>query len=344
LTDTAASPAAIPDLRNAAGNPPPSGLRIAFHTLPDGARLRLATARPDGSPRGTVLVLQGRNETLEKYFETMRDLLAEGLAVASFDWRGQGGSTRTTRLPGVGHVASLDELADDLHHVLRALPALTPGPVALLAHSMGGLVALHAGERIDRLVERMVLSAPLVQIPGGPLRRALVGLVCSALHWTGFGTLPVRRAALPGAEPARSDLSSDPRRLQRNAALARAGGDWTVGGLSASWLRAVLRAARRLDRSDTIARLTVPTLLLTAGADTVVSHHASQRLAWRMRTGHGITIPGCRHEILQEADRFRAPALAAALAFFETALPRPAPAAPPLDVAEFAETLETELG
>nr|WP_244978005.1 alpha/beta hydrolase [Aureimonas jatrophae] len=305
--------------------------------------MRLAGARPERPARGTVLILQGRNETVEKYFETMGDLLAEGFAVATFDWRGQGASSRSTPLASVGHVASIEQLALDLEHVLEHLvPERMPGPVAILAHSLGGLVALHAMERIEGSVERLVLSAPLVQIPGSRTTRRLIGAVCALLHGTGLGFLPVRRAALPGAEPERSDLSSDPARLRRNAALARASGDWAVSGLSASWLRAVLKSCRRLERSDVIARMGIPTLVLTAGADSVVSPQASSQLAWRMRTGHGITVPGARHELLQEADRYRAPVLAATIGFLEQALPRNVEA-PPLDVADIAQTLEKAL-
>ncbi|WP_062016874.1 alpha/beta fold hydrolase [Aureimonas sp. AU4] len=344
MTDLSAPAASAPPFRTVDGNPPPPGLEAGLHPLPDGARLRWVTALPTGPARGTVLILQGRNETLEKYFETMGDLLAEGFAVASFDWRGQGASGRSTPIASVGHITSIDQLAQDLEHVLHHLVrGRCPGPVAILAHSMGGLVALHAMEAIEHSVERLVLSAPLVRIPGSPAARRLIAATCALLHWTGLGILPVRRAALPGADPQRSDLSSDPVRLRRNAALARASGDWAVSGLSASWLRAVLRGCGRLERSDTIARMSVPTLVLTAGADSVVSPQASSHLAWRMRVGHGITVPGARHELLQEADRFRAPAMAAAIAFIEEALPRRLEA-PPLDVAELAQTLETALG
>ena len=44
--------------------------------------------------RGTVLLLNGRKEYLEKYHETICDLNDRGFAVVSFDWRGQGLSDR----------------------------------------------------------------------------------------------------------------------------------------------------------------------------------------------------------------------------------------------------------
>ena len=58
-----------------------------------GIKLRAAYAIPP-NPKGTVLILGGRGEFMERYFETMNDLMRRGFAVASFDWRGQGGSDR----------------------------------------------------------------------------------------------------------------------------------------------------------------------------------------------------------------------------------------------------------
>ena len=37
-------------------------------------------------------MLTGRTEYVEKYFETIGDILERGFAVAILDWRGQGGS------------------------------------------------------------------------------------------------------------------------------------------------------------------------------------------------------------------------------------------------------------
>jgi lysophospholipase len=44
-----------------------------------------------------------------------------------------------------------------------------------------------------------------------------------------------------------------------------------------------------------------------------------------MRCGHSIRVAGARHELLQEADRFREPALGAVETFFAESLPKPPP-------------------
>ena len=306
-------------------NPPPDGLALSWLETGDGARLRCALAPATGPARGTITLLQGRNEALEKYFETMRDLSARGFCVATFDWRGQGGSSRLSRFASVGHLPRFGLLVEDLDRFLREVAwARCPGPHAVVAHSMGGLVALAAMPLLEPQVERLVLTAPLIALPGSAGLHRFYAAAAGLLHVAGLGHLPVRRAARagPGTTLAGNPLTHDARRFLRNRAIEAAAPNLVVHSLSASWLRAMLRAARRFERSDTIAAMALPTLVITAGADRVVPSGASARLAWRMRTGHHLGVPGARHELLQEADRFREPVLAAIESFVGSSLPR----------------------
>ncbi|ALN72591.1 alpha/beta fold hydrolase [Aureimonas sp. AU20] len=329
-------------------NPPPTDVEFGFLDLGRERRLRyaLALGAEGGPSRGTVILLQGRNEASEKYFETMRDLNRLGFCVATFDWRGQGRSFRSTRSPTVGHVTRVGHYADDLLRVFsEVVLARCPGPYAILAHSMGGLVALAAMERLEPRVERMVLLAPFVGLPGSAFKTRLIGFLAGSLHWAGLGRVPLRRARRiePGASLADNPLTSDRARVERNLALQIAAPDLFVDSLSASWLRAVLKAQRRLDDSDRIARMRIPTLFIAAGADRIVSKRTAERLAWRMRSGHFLRVPGARHELLQEADRFREPTLSAFEAFLDSALPRVRPPEPAVDTALVEEALVAAL-
>src|SRR5690606_19433508 len=67
---------------------------------PDGTRIRYARFAAQGRPlKGTVLIIPGRNEFIEKYFETIGNLSARGFGTVVFDLRGQGGSDRLLRDP-----------------------------------------------------------------------------------------------------------------------------------------------------------------------------------------------------------------------------------------------------
>ena len=85
-------------------NPCPPGANIVGLRAADGVQLRAAYWRPEGAPRGTVALLQGRAEFIEKYYEVIGEILARGFAVATFVWRGQGMSQRLLGDRAKGHV------------------------------------------------------------------------------------------------------------------------------------------------------------------------------------------------------------------------------------------------
>ena len=60
----------------------------------DGDRLRTAIfdAAPGTPRRGVCVLLNGQTEFIEKYDEVIGELQGRGFAVATLDWRGQGGS------------------------------------------------------------------------------------------------------------------------------------------------------------------------------------------------------------------------------------------------------------
>src|SRR5690606_25723093 len=69
----------------------------------DGVGIRYARFAATGRPlKGTVIIVTGRNEYIEKYFETIRDLSALGLGTLIFDLRGQGLSDRLIADPARG--------------------------------------------------------------------------------------------------------------------------------------------------------------------------------------------------------------------------------------------------
>jgi lysophospholipase len=71
----------------------------------------------------------------------------------------------------------------------------------------------------------------------------------------------------------------------------------------------------RVTHQDHLTRIRIPTLLLCPTADPLVPRKAVGDLARIFRAARLIEIDGARHELFQEADRFRAQALAAIDAF-----------------------------
>src|SRR6185437_13498573 len=94
-------------------NPVPDDVITGALKTPDGKSLRFARWRPPPGRKGTVCIFQGRSESIEKYFETVRDLRARGFAVATLDWRGQGFSDRALSDRRKGYVRDFSQYATD---------------------------------------------------------------------------------------------------------------------------------------------------------------------------------------------------------------------------------------
>jgi uncharacterized protein len=101
--------------------------------------------RPDGKPRATVLMVPGSGPSdrdNDVYFPTIRaGLLDRGIAAASFDKRGVGGSTGDWRDTGPAEQAA--DVAAQLA-CLRETPGVDPARLGLFGHSQGGWVVLEA--------------------------------------------------------------------------------------------------------------------------------------------------------------------------------------------------------
>lgn len=298
-------------------NPLPPGTEAGFFAARDGTRIRYGLFTAAAEPhKGTVILMSGRNECIEKYYETIGDLNARGFTVAMKDWRGQGGSGRLLRNPARGYVGNFRHYVDDLDRFLRDCVApRRKGPFYVLAHSTGGLVALLAAPMLADRVRRMVLSAPLLALQGFPISMPTIRRVSRLLRMIGLGRVyasggPRRTLPFEG-----NKLTSDRRRYERNNCFVDAFPALGMGGPTVAWVSRVCEAADTVLDPDFMATIRIPILFVAAGADEVVSTPLIERYARGLRAGAVVTIDGARHEILQEADLYREQFLAAFDAF-----------------------------
>lgn len=289
-------------------NPIPDDAFCGQFKTSDGKTLRYARFPTAEEHRGTVIMLHGRNESIEKYFETARDLAARGFASATFDWRGQGGSERLLKNPARGYIDNFGSYVTDLDDFFRqvVLPDCR-GPFYVLAHSTGALVALLASAKLTNRVKRMVLLAPFLGLADQPMSGHQVRFLANLLCLVGLGRVYMGSGPKPAdLKPfAKNRLTSDPARFERNGAIVTACPLLGLGSPTARWIRAAARAIDRVHRTSHIDSLRIPALFVAAGSDRVVSTPATELYASHARCGALVTIDGARHEILQEADFYR---------------------------------------
>jgi len=290
--------------------------RLAVEAIegPSG-RLRVGLLRARAEPLGTLVLLPGRGEFMEKHEATLAELAGWGLAVATLDWRGQGGSHRLLRHPRKGHVADFTHFLDDLDALLGWARAIGAPPARLaVGHSMGGHILLRALAERATGIERAALVAPMLDIELGavpwPIARVLARSACAL--GLGANWAPGQRPTDPDTlRFAGNRITTDEASFERWRALLAAHPDLRLGGVTYGWLDAALRSIARIRRPGYLEAIAVPVLIAIAGEERIVRNEAIRAAARRLPKCDVVEFETARHDLFQEAAPTRAALLAA---------------------------------
>jgi lysophospholipase len=279
-----------------------------YFTTPDGLSIRWGYAAAKGSPaRGTVLLLNGRTEYMEKYAEVFEALAERHFTVYSLDWRGQGLSDRLLYDSEKGHVNDFEDYLHDLEQLMTIVHnrGASP-PFILIGHSMGGHLALRFLERHPDQFARGVLTAPMIDIRVPKLlpRRLLRWLIGAGArrgrsdsYVIGSGGYGDRDRRFEG-----NPLTSDRARFQRNVDMIARDPRLALGGVTYGWLSAALQSIDYLTTQDFARALTMPIMIVTAAEDRIVSRRAQKEFCRKAPDCRQVLIEGARHELLVETD------------------------------------------
>ena len=259
-------------------NPVPEGAVTGAVKTSDGVLLRYARWGCGPQYKGTVCLLQGRAEYVEKYFEIVRELRSRGFAVVTFDWRWQGWSERVLADRHKGYVESFRQYDTDLETVMTevALPC-GPPPFISLAHSMGAAVVLRSAASGHHYFDRIVLTAPMIGLPS-VASSALARAAFRAMRAYGLGTsyVPGGRRTLTDLKPFGSNWrTSDPERYARNAEIIATEPALALGSPTIAWTDAALAVMEEFADAGYPRRIRERMLFVAAGRDHIVSTAAS---------------------------------------------------------------------
>jgi alpha-beta hydrolase superfamily lysophospholipase len=234
-----------------------------------------------GQPWASVLLVHGLGEHSGRYEHVGDQLTGAGLDVTAYDHRGMGGSEGPR-----GDIAAWSQYHDDLAERLADVRAATAGrrPVALYAHSLGGLIA--AGYLLsDRpKPDLAVLSSPALDssLPGWKKR------IASSLARVAPTT------SIPNGIDG-TTLSRDP-----SVAAMTADDPFCVKNSTARFGALGLIEQRRV-RSEAPRGFGIPTLVLHGLDDGLVPASASEILAGAPLVERR-TYKGLRHELHNEPE------------------------------------------
>jgi alpha-beta hydrolase superfamily lysophospholipase len=228
-------------------------------------------------PRCIVLIAHGYGEHAGRYEHVAQRLVEDlGASVHAPDHRGHGRTGGAT-----GLVADGEAITSDLHEVSDAARAAHPGlPVALIGHSMGGLIATRYAQRFGDELAALVLSGPV--IGGNPAFEQLLAM----------DPIP--------------DVPIDPSVLSRDPSVGEAyAADELVyhGPFQRVTLEQLFAAIGRVAEGPSLGDL--PTLWIHGSEDELVPLDVTRPAVERLRGTHfeEHIYEGARHEVFNETNR-----------------------------------------
>lgn len=280
------------------------------------ARIRLASWK--AGDKGTVLLLPGRTECIEKYGRAAGDLVARGFSVLTIDWRGQGLADRAMPDRMMGHVDDFAEFQDDLDAMLEEARRLDlPQPFYMVAHSMGGCIGLRGLMR-GLPVKAAAFSAPMWGIAMAAWLRPVASVVAALAGPLG---LVSRYAPSTSGEtyllqvPFQGNVLTTDREMwdymRRQVAEVP---DLALGGPSIGWLKAALRECASL---AAMPAPKVPVICALGTAEKVVDVPPVHLRMASWANGQLDLYPGAEHEIMMEGPAARKRFFDRATALFE---------------------------
>jgi lysophospholipase len=293
-------------------------------TTPDGVTLAYAYVIPPQA-RSALLLVQGRTEAYLKYQELYFDLAAQGVAVFSLDHRGQGLSPRELEDPHKGHISDFALYSQDQQQfIAEVVKTQTQLPLNLLAHSMGGAVAVQLLAQQPTLIRRAVLTSPMIAPNATVAFSEQDGCyLAAAFDWScpdcyaGFVAQPYPQ----DQSFADNILTSSKARYQLFRDLYKQQPQLQLGGPTWSWLTQACDVAEQMPQLA--HQIKTPVLMLQSGAEQAVSNSAQQQFCQELGPqcagGKVETFAGAKHELLFEADNIRDQALQKIMAFLAEA-------------------------
>lgn len=236
-----------------------SGHEHGFIESGDGTSIYFESDVPRDFEGTSVLIFHGFGEHCGRYGHVVARLREAGFACFRFDFRGHGRSAGQR-----GHVSRFDDYLADGEAALSALRARrTAGPIYLLGHSQGGLVA--TAFLLERSAELAgaVISSPLLGFSVKvPKWKDLVGRGLSKL---------IPKLSMP------TDLDADVLSHDSDVVTAYQEDPLVHGVASSRWYTESLAAQQRV--MENAARINIPLLLLQAGDDRLVDAEQTARFA-----------------------------------------------------------------
>ena len=308
----------------------PAGFQWGNFTNTKGAQIRYGSLQPEGAVKGTMVIVTGFRETIEKYFEVAREMAAKGFVVWMMDWRGQGGSERYLKdNPQKMYGEGYDEHIETLHQFADKIVSKPAGPMVMCAHSMGAHIGLRYIREHEGVFDSALLTSPMFDISTGVLSKPLARQIVRFAKAGG-----IMEKYMPGGadwneanDPFEGNAkTSDPERFNVLHEIFKSKPELKMGDPTYAWVHHTFASIDILNDEAYLKAIKTPVLMQISGDDTIVDKAATERAGNFLPNCTRVDMPAAKHEIWMECDELRSQWLSAVDTFLEERLNQHAPA------------------
>jgi len=286
----------------------PKGINPIFIPMKDGKKIRLIYWKSNSlknENRGTILLQQGHNEFIEKYFETIQEFLNRSFNVVCFDWRGQGMSDKMINDEHKQFIDDFNIHDKDLEFIIENfIQKRFQKPLIGIGHSMGGCILLSFLKGHKNIFDKIILSAPMLGFRNETIVMPFIQLANILFPKTDYliGSKPNMGKETPFKG---NELTTDKERYQRTLKLVRKKPNIRLWGITNGWAKAVKIKLLSMREKNWAEDVSYKILFLNNLKDRVVSSKHIKSMAKRLGNSQIINFENTKHEIFMEDNKCR---------------------------------------
>ena len=284
----------------------PQGINAYFVPMDDGIRIRVCHwMNASTKSKGTILLQQGHNEFIEKYFETIQEFIDRNYSVIAFDWRGQGMSDHQINDINKSYIQNYERHDQDIEYILdEVIEDNFQKPLIGIGHSMGGCLMLSAFHNHPKKFSKGILSAPMLGFKNEKFLRTASSIMNFFKKDTDYllGSKPNMGKETPFNE---NDLTTDQIRYNRTINLVRKHPNIRLWGITNAFAKAVNNRFKVIRNKGWVEKIKIKILIINSLEDRVVDSNKTLKTVSRLNNYEIINFKNCEHEIFMEKDIYR---------------------------------------
>jgi lysophospholipase len=283
-------------------SPEPTDWNWSSYTPEPGVNLRTGMVDADNA-KGTVIVVPGFTATIEMTMREIAKINAAGYRVASIEYRGQGESWRPLANPEKGYVQSYEQLGAELAGFAKQV-RLAGKPLFFYSISKGAHITMRMATEQDLDVSAYALIVPMIKINTGSLNYEMTHIFSALFSKLGLGAMyaPGQTNRFGNGFQLGTPIpcNANPDTAQTQDALFAQRELLRASGATMQWLYETTSSTEHLLKSENIAKITQPVMMVTAGIDALVDTNVAQGFCSSLRQCELTHIEQARHCITRE--------------------------------------------